>query len=65
MVEGDKLYVATEVGDHAVIDLTDYTRDYCDLLREVWDEVPIVWQDGKAVLAEPPADHECARGAAN
>ena len=61
LLADDVLYVTTVVGDHAVIDLTDYTREYCDLMREVWDEVPIVWEDGKAVLAEPPPDHPCVR----
>ncbi len=57
--DGDIYIVTTTTGDSIAIDLSVYTRPYCDLMREVWDEVPIIWENGKTVLAEPPEDHPC------
>jgi hypothetical protein len=50
----------SELGDRMELDLSVYTRPYCDLLREVWKEVPVVWENGQAVRREPPKDHPCA-----
>lgn len=61
-VVADKLYAASEVGDFEVIDLAIYGRDYCDLMREVWAEAPIVWQAGKPLVAAPDPGHRCAQG---
>jgi hypothetical protein len=61
VLEGTRLYVATGIGDHAVLDLSIFTRPYCEILREVWKEVPIVWENGQAVRREPPKDHPCAQ----
>ncbi len=33
--------------------------DYCDLLRDVWRRVPIVWESPRAVLRPPPEQHPC------
>ncbi|MBW2263119.1 MAG: hypothetical protein JRG91_14195, partial [Deltaproteobacteria bacterium] len=59
---GDRFVVTTLVGDSTVIDLSTYTREYCDLLREIWAETPVVWTDGEAVVATPPSDHVCSGG---
>jgi WD40 repeat protein len=60
-VLGDSLVAATGLGDHLRWDLTTLTADRCDLLQEVWDAVPVVWENGLPVPATPPAGHECAR----
>ena len=57
----DRLYVAASTGDHAVLDLSLFTRPYCQLLREIWQEAPIVWEGGRAIRKPPPADHVCAQ----
>jgi hypothetical protein len=59
-VEDDVLYVTTIMGDYGKLELDFGSRPYCDLLREVWDEVPVVWENGKAVVADPPEDHPCS-----
>jgi hypothetical protein len=52
LVEHDgALYAASDLGDHVTWDLSVYVRGYCDLLREVWSEVPVVWRDGQAARA--------------
>ena len=61
-LDGTRLLAATDVGDHATLDLGALARDPCDLLREVWSQVPVSWRDGGPVPAAPPADHPCAAG---
>lgn len=56
---GHTLYAVTELGDREVVDLDVLVRDYCDLMREVWKEVPVVWVDGRAVLGPSPEHHPC------
>ncbi len=61
LLAGGHLIAATDIGDHEVMDLGVLTMDYCDLLRSVWDQVPVVWASGKAVPQPPDPDHRCAR----
>ena len=61
VLRGSELYAASDLGDSLHEDLSTYTRDYCDLMREVWREVPIEWEGGHAVLHPAPADHPCAQ----
>jgi hypothetical protein len=55
-----KLYAASELGQYEVLDVSMFDRDYCDLLREVWDMVTVTWIRGLPVPGEPPGDHPCA-----
>ncbi|MFH0903522.1 MAG: hypothetical protein V2A73_23075 [Pseudomonadota bacterium] len=57
--ETRRLYAATEVGDYRVIDLAALYQDYCELLADVWSNVPVLWQAGIPALAPPPASHRC------
>ncbi len=59
-VEGTRLYAASELGDHAVADLPELAMDHCSLLRAVWESVPVVWRDGRAVLSPVPSGHACS-----
>ena len=61
---GSRVHAASQLGDHRVLDLDALVTPYCALLRRVWAEVPVVWEEGRPVLRERPADHPCARGAA-
>jgi hypothetical protein len=54
------LIVASEMGATASMDLSGLTTDYCDLLREVWSRVPVLWRDEGAVVREPDRGHRCA-----
>lgn len=58
---GDQLFAASELGAHGQIDLSGLSRTYCDLLHEVWERVPTVWDDGRVVVTPRPPDHPCAR----
>lgn len=58
----DRLLVAaSELGDHRVFDVSAFSMPYCELLRQVWKDVPVLWEGGGPVRAAPPADHPCAR----
>lgn len=59
-VSGDHLQAVTELGDARGLDLSVLRLDECELLRHLWSQVPVVWQDGVLVRAGPPEDHRCA-----
>lgn len=46
-----RLYVVTALGRVAALDLAVLTRDRADLLREVREQVPVVWEGGRVVGA--------------
>ncbi|HTJ42811.1 MAG TPA: protein kinase [Kofleriaceae bacterium] len=56
---GDALIVATELGDHARVELGALAAPYCDVMRAVWADVPVVWEGGLVVRRDPPAAHPC------
>jgi len=58
-LDGDHLEAVTELGDRLRADLSAFTRERCDLMREVWQAVPVQWDEGAPVRAVPPAGHEC------
>ena len=59
LLEDHQLYAATELGDFQVLDLELYYRDHCDIMREVWQEVPVVWDNGLPVARPPDPSHRC------
>lgn len=56
---GDALVAVSELGDRHTLDLRVFDRDYCQLLREVWAEVPVVWEGGAAVERAPSGPPAC------
>jgi len=56
--QGDKLYAATDLGDAMSWDMTTFSRSYCDLLKRVWRQVPVVWSAGSAIQ-RPVPNHVC------
>ncbi|MBW2456424.1 MAG: WD40 repeat domain-containing protein [Deltaproteobacteria bacterium] len=59
-IVGDKLYAATALGRSMVWDLSVFHAERCELLHEVWQDVPVVWEHGQPVAASPPAGHRCS-----
>jgi WD40 repeat protein/serine/threonine protein kinase len=59
LVEDTALYAATDLGDRVRWDLSVFSRDYCTLMREIWSRVPVVWEQGKPTVREPPVQHRC------
>jgi WD40 repeat protein/serine/threonine protein kinase len=60
-VAGSTAVAASELGDILTLDLGTLPLAACDLLREVWARVPVVWESGQPVVRAPPRDHPCAR----
>ena len=58
---GDQFFAASELGDHLLWDMRVFGADYCELLEEIWSQVPVEWEGGHAVLRAPPADHLCTK----
>ncbi len=56
---GDSLVAVSELGDRHTLDLRVFDRDYCQLLRAVWAEVPVVWEGGAAVQRAPSGPAAC------
>ena len=63
LLDGRRLVAATDLGDHSVWDLANLSRPRCELLADVWKEVPVVWDRGKPKKAPIPADHPCVPSA--
>jgi hypothetical protein len=61
LARGETLVAASELGDHVTLDLSVLLQGYCDVLHEVWREIPVTWERGRAVAAAPRRDHPCAR----
>jgi WD40 repeat protein len=57
---GDVLFALAAQGERLVIDLSVYERPYCELLTEVWERVPVVWENGNARRQPPPRGGRCA-----
>ncbi|MFH2008014.1 MAG: protein kinase [bacterium] len=63
VLQGPKLFVATELGQRVRLDLGPFHVPYCELLRQIWRAVPVSWEKGVAVRRRPPAGHRCSQTA--
>ena len=59
---GNKLYAASELGQYQVLDLSIFYTPYCDLVKQVWEKVPVLWKEGLPILSPPPRKHRCSKG---
>ncbi len=59
-VAGGKLVAATELGDHLTLHLSTFDLSYCDLMRQVWRDVPVMWLNGLPTRRLAPGRHRCA-----
>jgi serine/threonine protein kinase/WD40 repeat protein len=60
MKDGHKLYVASELGDYRVVDLSALYEPPCKLMKRVWKSHPVVWTADGAKRRPPPFGHTCA-----
>jgi len=59
-IDGHGLVAATTMADGLAWDLGVFRVGYCDLMAQVWTEVPVRWIDDRPVATPAPADHRCA-----
>ncbi len=57
----NQLYAATDLGQSMAWDLSVFYQDYCELMRELWQQVAVSWEKGRAVVKAPPPDHRCVQ----
>ena len=62
LLRGDRFDVATAMGDTLSWDLGVFRRDYCALMEDVWDQVPVVWTHGEPVVQARSVEHGCVVG---
>jgi WD40 repeat protein len=53
------LHIVTQLGGYRSADFSALAKSYCDTLRDIWREVPVVWENAPVPRA-PPRDHPCA-----
>ncbi|MFH1466133.1 MAG: protein kinase [Pseudomonadota bacterium] len=58
--DGGRLLAATDIGDAAVLDLSPFLEDRCQVLRRAWAQIPVVWEEGVQERPGGPG-HACGR----
>jgi len=61
-VDEATLVAMTELGDHLAVDLSDLRMDYCQLMEQVWELVPVGWDVSRPVMQPRPEGHGCVEG---
>ncbi len=61
-VHGTRLHALSLLGDYRSMDLGAMGRDYCELMAEVWEQLPVCWDGSQAVFCAPPQTHSCRPG---
>ncbi len=61
-VEGHMLAIASDLGSYRTVDLSLLEQPYCELLRQIWREVPVSWIDGRNVIRAEDPTHTCRKG---
>jgi len=59
VLDDHKLYAATELSSSLVWNFDAFYLAHCELLRQVWTRVPVLWRSGQAVRAPVPTSHRC------
>lgn len=60
LIANGQLTAASALGHALAWDLSVFSREYCDLMAEVWGSVPVTWHRGRAARRAAPPDHRCA-----
>ncbi len=61
LVDGQRLYAASELSGFLSWELGIFHQEYCQLLREVWAGVPLLWVEGLPEQIPPRTDHHCSQ----
>ena len=59
LLQGRRLYAVSDLGQHLVWDLSLFFGKRCEVVREVWKQVPVSWSSGRPVSKAPPTAHPC------
>jgi hypothetical protein len=58
-VDGTRLHAITELGQRLSWDLSVLTAPRCEVLEQLWREVPVTWIRGAPEVRGRPAAHAC------
>jgi len=53
------IYAVTDLGDYLRWPVESFYREPCTVIRNMWNEVPVVWKSGRATRQTPPVNHPC------
>ena len=56
---GGRLFVASELADARVWNMSVFGLSYCAFMRQIWRRVPISWERGLPVRSGMPRRHRC------
>ena len=56
-----RLHALTELGDTTTVDLRVLEEPHCELMQQIWAQLPVCWEAGVASFCAPPADHPCSQ----
>ena len=60
-IEELQLIAISEFGNSLVWDLNTLYQDYCELLNQVWNDVPTIWLNSSVKVGQAPAKHRCKK----
>ncbi len=60
VADATDVYAASELGNHARWSLQVFHKSYCEVLRSVWERVPVAWGKGGVSVTPRPRQHRCA-----
>ncbi len=61
LLDGPRLHAASLLGRYVTWNLAPFQEERCEVLRAVWERIPVVWESGRAVVRAPDPEHPCAR----
>ena len=58
-MRGRRLVAVSELGQTLNEDFGVFHEDDCTVLRSIWAQVPVAWDNGRLRVSEPPREHRC------
>ena len=58
-MRGRRLVAVSELGQTLNEDFGVFHEDSCSVLRSIWEQVPVAWDNGRLKVSEPPEAHRC------
>jgi len=62
LLRGTQLSLVTRLGHSASLDLKEFQRTECDIIRDAWSRIPVVWVGGEPYARPAPRGHRCSPG---
>ena len=54
------VHALTDLGWHLAWDISAFATDYCTLMQQIWDAVPVSWHQGRTDVLPRPSGHPCS-----